>query len=221
MEKKYLFGIIALSLILLSMNVFSVALTSTAPTSGQVVYGTTTTNLEFTILDANSADTNAKPQTVSIYWSTTAGTLQNLIVLDSNVQDRSRITCTDYNFYTAKPCVYAWTVPDRATLPNGTYYIDYNFGDFNGTANAYNYRTSSSSGFTITQPIASDACGIMGILPLILAAILVIVILGAMTIGKMELNGSTIVMLVGVAIGTIICIIILSSILGGVCVANF
>jgi hypothetical protein len=218
MDKR--FALLFISLILIATMVFAVtpALTSNVPINGETLIGTHTYSLDFNILDGNANNTSRNPQIVRIYWSTTSGGRENLIVADTNVQDQSRVLCADYNFIITKDCNYSWTVPDQSTMPNGRYYIDYNFGDFNGTLNAYQYYTSSSGQFTVTQPMATNACSILNILPLILAAVLVIVILGAITVMRNGIDANTLVSLAGLAIATVIGIVILSSVLFGVCI---
>jgi len=219
LDHKHFF--LFLTLILLSLSVFALppALTSTSPTSGQVINGGSTINLGFTMVDYNKVDSNMFPQIVKIYYSTTPGAQTNLIVIDLNVQDRSRITCTDYNFFTAKACAFPWTVPGTDTIPsNTTLYIDYNFGDFNGVSGVYDYRTSSSAGFTIFQPMSSGMCGMMNLIPFALLAGLVIIFITMFFSFKSGTSPvDTLIMGGGAFIVVFIIAIVIYTLIGQVC----
>lgn len=218
MDKKLLF--IPLALILIACSAFAVApaLTSNLPSTGQTVYAGNAFTLDFNMVDYNQVSALAKPQTVSIYYSTTAGSFQNLIVNDTNLQDASRITCIpDYNLYSQVKCNYSWTVPGVGSITNGTYYVDYNFGDFNGTLNGYNYRTSSSAAFTVFNAANQTGgfCSMMLLIPFMVLAGLVVSFVLFMRNG---FDKDSMLKAVGVWIAVFVLIIVLYTLVGQVCV---
>lgn len=157
-------------LICLAVPVFAApAVTSTAPSSGTTITGTTY-YLRFTLLDENGDYTKSTyPDTLRIWYSTTAGAYTNLIVSDTNLTDTTSVVCSpDQNFVTARSCYYIWNVP---SLSSGFYYIDYNFRYTNDGATTYAYATGSSPAITIAN---NSGCGTLtwlaGLIVLIIAA---------------------------------------------------
>ena len=121
MDKKFLL-IFSLILVLLIGGAFAVP--TIIPTSIGNVQSGDTVNINFTLLDENTLDTNNFPSQLKLYYSTESGLYTNLIVSDTNLANGAIVICDDYNFSTTQNCYYTWTIP---TLSVRSYSIDYNF----------------------------------------------------------------------------------------------
>lgn len=191
--------------IMLSMSVFA-APAVTASNPGTLTNDTTAT-LTFTLKDENP-DANWA-NNLKIYYSTTSGAYQHLIVNDTNIANGLLVDCavSDSNLLVARTCTYAWTVPSNATMPTGYYYIDYNFIPTVPGTTGYTAST------TVFKLETTTGCATMlwtfGLIVLVLAAF------GAMRL----LNGTMdIRTLSALAITIIIGIVIITQFMQSVCV---
>ncbi len=117
-------------------------------------------DINFNILDLNvSANATDSNLSIAIYYSTSAGGLDNLIY-DGNIVD-AVISCNGTtDFTTMTNCGYSWL--DVNNVADGNYYIDINISDFNvGTEQVQDSNVGSSlytfkfeSTPTITFPVS-------------------------------------------------------------------
>lgn len=194
-------------LICLAVPVFAApSVTSTAPSSGTTITGTSY-YLRFTLVDENNEAKSTYPDTLRIWYSTTAGAYTNLIVNDLNLADTNAVVCSpDQNLFSSRSCYYLWSVP---SLNSGFYYIDYNFRYTNDGATTYAYATGSSSAVTIDN---NSGCGTLTWL-----AGLIVLVLAAFALLQM-LNGKiNVVVLAGFAIAVLIGIYIITTFTVGIC----
>jgi len=180
--------LVTMLLVLICSTAFAASgVTTQNPTSGQTVVGDRTFLIDMNLTDSNSGLNTGSPDVLRIYYSTTPGTYQNLILYDANIQDASRVNCAkDYNLWTSTDCNYSWTIPNFLTVPMGDYYIDYNFGVFD--ANKYTWYTASSDRFIITQPMPTASASMIALALFIAAAGLAVVFVFRMGKGDATVN---------------------------------
>lgn len=187
-------------LICLAVPVFAApAVTSTSPSSGTTITGTTY-YLRFTLVDENNVAKSTYPDTLRIWYSTTAGAYTNLIVNDLNLADTNAVVCSpDQNLFSSRSCYYLWSVP---SLNSGFYFIDYNFRYTNDGGTTYVYATGSSPAVTISN---NSGCGTLtwlaGLITLVIAAFALLQMLG----GKLNvytLAAFAIIVLIGIYVIT-------------------
>jgi len=92
------------------------------PTTG-TQSGTIDVNFEYREGDNNVTTTR-------IYYSASVGAKTNLIITDTNLHDATTITCDAYTFSDPQICTYKL---DTALITNGSYYIDLEVTDGDGT----------------------------------------------------------------------------------------
>ena len=134
--------------------------------SGQELTPTTIT-LDFNVADYNGDGVlrPVAPQ-LKLYYSTTPGTFQNLIVWDTNLSNNTGIVCADVNFFETTNCDYNWTIP--SSIAAHTYYIDYNLMDHNTSSASPGYAYQPWTGYSdsfIVQLLpsgsATTGCGLI------------------------------------------------------------
>ena len=208
MDWKYLLPIFAI--LLLMGSVFS-APAVTATTPGTLINGTTA-QLTFTLKDENP-DANWL-STLKIYYSDVSEGYQYLIIYDTNVANKTGVVCTttpysDNNFLEARTCTYNWTVPNSVDAPAKWWYLDFNYVTNSANKNV-GYKVSTGN-FKIESV---TGCGTFLLFAGLIAIVLVFY-------GVMQLLGRTINswVLVALAVGIMIGVYIITSFLGGICVA--
>jgi len=105
-----------------------------------------TKSITFNVSDTDGADTH----NLKLYYSTSAGGKTNLIYEDTDLDNGSGITCSDYDFTDSTSCTYSW---DTTGASDGQYYIDAVIDD--GTTT----DTDSSPIFRVdnTKPVTTFA----------------------------------------------------------------
>lgn len=201
MYKKFV--LIAMLLVLISSFAFSAPSISTRDLSPALVGQQIV--LDFNVIDENTLDTSAFPDYLLIYYSTSSGGFQNLIINDTNLNDGVGVVCADDNFSTSTRCTYNWTVPN--VTPNN-YFIDYNF-IVNPEGVGY---TDSTSNFRIDN---SNGCATLNWAVLVIG--LMICFFALMRFLNSTGNINELVML---AITVVIALIIMYTFLAGACVVT-
>lgn len=201
MNLKYL-GVIFAILMMVSFT-FAVDPDVSLSTPGTLLTGSSTI-LSISILDSNGEDTNAYPNELYLYYSTTSGGQENPIISDTNLNDGIGIICPDYNFSSAKICTYPWTVPQ--STPVGFYYIDANLvvnpADTNWLGSSDNFKIEQTHGCV-------TLLWTMGIITLMLCFMVLMKFMG---------EGMPIKTMIALAVSAIIAIAVIIYFVGGVCV---
>ena len=199
------FGLILAAMLMLMVTALA-APAVTATTPGTLTNDSTAT-LTFTLKDENP-DANWA-NNLKIYYSTTSGGFQHLIVNDTNIANGLLVDCavSDSNLLDARTCTYAWTVPSNATMPTGYWYIDYNFIPTVPGTTGYTASTTVFKVETITG--CATMIWTFGLIALVLAAF------GCMRLLQGNMDVKT---LAAFAMTVIIALVIITQFMQGVCV---
>ena len=129
------------------------------------------------------------------------------------------LTCTNGTTGTCFSTLYSldginWTTYTQPIeLTNGNYTIRYY-----STDTSENYESTQTTNLTIAIQANQPTCQLLWVLPLILATLIIVAILSALAIARNGLDSNTIILLVGLGISGVIGIVILASVLSGVCI---
>lgn len=223
MDKKFLVSLL-LIMVLLSQTAFAAfTVTWVTPASGSTytnnAMNRTTIDLNFTIVDDNSAIGKDVNLSIVYYGSNTLPSTATTIIAstDWNIlsQTSSTYICSKDTWAAGKKCRYTWNIPINTTMSDGTYWIDVNVYSYARDAIASNlYDTNATLEIGISNKMSNIAQlrSMLGTIVVILAVAALLAIAGMGIVLKPNpvefVRNSFLIGIIVVAIGIVIGIIV-------------